>query len=660
MAKTTEMKLIELMILREDIDPVIEFLGKKENFQFQNQLDEGGQSGANPFRDVYERLQTVRAFLGVEDADGFAEDTTLPTDADHEAADEIITAVDKFRDEEVKAAENQKRVNDAYNEVLAFSNLKLASSELDHLSFLSLRIGKIDPSVLDELKFAIGNRAVIVPLGEDKSRILTASSKKGRFALDSELRNFGFIPLELPKDFKGIPDDVIDSLRIQTIKSQQEMDELTVQHKNYAETHADTLRRLLQTFSLGMQIQTVRNGLESTQLIYRVTGWIPASDSDVMMKNLDELTEGRIAIREYNPDEVPSVRSGREKVPVKLTHGKVVTSFERMIFSYGSPLYGTVDPTPFVAFFFTLLYGIMFGDAGQGLVFLLIGILFTTHAVPWFKSWQKFGPVFICIGCSSIVMGLLTGEFFCNEEILKPFALWATGLFVGKENAFAPILHMMPSSDTIAKMFYFFGFTIAVGFIINSIGIVINIVNNFSLHRVGKALFGRTGIFGAVFFWWIVAMVIRIFAFGASIQLVDWIVIGVTLFGVFMEEPLTRLVQGEHPIFENGVFGAVIEGIVALLEVVSSTLSNTVSFVRVGAFALAHAVLGYIVFTLTELTGSVGGIAVSIFGNAVIIVLEGMIVAIQVIRLQYYEFFSKFFTETGKEFIPFKFIYKAK
>ena len=660
MAKTTEMKLIELMILREDVDPVIEFLGKKENFQFQNQPDEGGQSGANPARDVYEKLQSARAFLGVEDEECFAENTTLPTDADHEAAEEIIAAVDKFREEEVKAAENQKRVNDAYNEVLAFSNLKLASSELDHLSFLSLRIGKIDPAVLEELKFSIGNRAVIVPLGEDKSRILTASSKKGRFALDSELRKFGFIPLELPKDFKGIPDDVIDSLRVQTVKSQQEMDELSEQHKNYAETHAATLKRLLQTFSLGMQVQAVRNGLESTQLIYRVTGWIPAEDSDVMMKNLDELTEGRIAIREYSPNEVPSVRSGREKVPVKLTHGKVVSSFERMIFSYGSPLYGTVDPTPFVAFFFTLLYGIMFGDAGQGLVFLLIGILFTTHAVPWFKSWQKFGPVFICIGCSSIVMGLLTGEFFCNEEILKPFALWATGLFVGKENAFAPILHMMPSSDTIAKMFYFFGFTIAVGFIINSIGIVINIVNNFSLHRVGKALFGRTGIFGAVFFWWVVALVIRIFAFGASIQLYDWIVIGVTLFGVFMEEPLARLVQGERPVFENGVFGAVIEGIVALLEVVSSTLSNTVSFVRVGAFALAHAVLGYIVFTLTALTGSIGGIAVSIFGNAIIIVLEGMIVAIQVIRLQYYEFFSKFFTETGKEFVPFKFVYKAK
>ena len=86
---------------------------------------------------------------------------------------------------------------------------------------------------------------------------------------------------------------------------------------------------------------------------------------------------------------------------------------------------------------------------------------------------------------------------------------------------------------------------------------------------------------------------------------------------------------------------------------------------RVGAFALAHAVLGYIIFTMTSLIqnnggigGTVGSIAVSIFGNLLVIVLEGMIVAIQVVRLQYYEFFSKFFTETGREFEPFEFKYK--
>ena len=141
----------------------------------------------------------------------------------------------------------------------------------------------------------------------------------------------------------------------------------------------------------------------------------------------------------------------------------------------------------------------------------------------------------------------------------------------------------------------------------------------------------------------------------------DGAILGFFLFGVFLSEPMTRLVEGHRPVFENGFFAAIIEGIVEVLEVVSTYISNSVSFVRVGAFALSHAVLSYIIFMLTDMVGggfSVGGLAVTILGNAVIIILEGMIVAIQVIRLQYYEFFSKFFTETGKEFKPFKLNYK--
>jgi V/A-type H+-transporting ATPase subunit I len=226
-----------------------------------------------------------------------------------------------------------------------------------------------------------------------------------------------------------------------------------------------------------------------------------------------------------------------------------------------------------------------------------------------------------------------------------------------------PFLHLGPGegswlgADSIHKLFAFLGFTVGIGFIINSVGLVINIANQFSLKRYGKALFGKTGLSGALFFWYIVATVIRIFAFKIPLQFFDWIVVAVTLAGVFFADPLERLVEGHRPVFENGVGTGIIHGVVELLEIVSSYLSNSVSFLRVGAFALAHAVLGFIIFTMTDLAGGAGGILVSVLGNGIVIVLEGMIVAIQVIRLQYYEFFSKFFTETGKEFIPYKFKY---
>ncbi len=656
MARTAEMKLIELMVLKEDICQVIEFLGKKGNFEFQSNMTETSNNSTNPSKDLFEKLQLARSYLGIEDLTDFPDDVSYPTDADFEEAGKILNDIEALRDREVQVAENAKKVHDAYTEALSFSNLKVPYAELDHLSFLTIRIGQIDPAILDELIFNIGGRAVIVPLGEDKSKIMAASSKKGRFALDSELKRYGFVPLEIAKDFKGVPNEVLTSLKAESETANLALNDVVEERNNYAETHTTKLQHLLACLSIGMQVQQVKDRLEATQQVYRIAGWIPSLDSRQMMKDLDELTEGRVAIRLYNPGEVPTVRDKNEQIPVKLKHGKFVSSFERMIFSYGAPLYGTIDPTPIVAFFFTLLFGIMFGDAGQGLVFVLIGILLTTNVIKWFPTWNKFGPIFIAIGCSSTIMGLLTGEFFANSEILIPVSRFLSGLFGEPKDH---ILHLMPSASTIGKLFMFFLFTLAVGFIINSIGLVINIVNQFSLKRPGKALFGKTGLCGAIFFWYVVYMAIRIAAFKIPLYWVDWVVIGVSLFGVFMAHPLERLVCGERPVFEHGFGISLIEGVVEILEVVSSYLSNSVSFLRVGAFALAHAVLGFIIFTMTELVGGAGGLLVTVLGNVIVIVLEGMIVAIQVIRLQYYEFFSKFFTETGREFQPFEFRYKA-
>jgi V/A-type H+-transporting ATPase subunit I len=664
MARTAIMRLLELMVLKEDISKVIEYIGKAKCFQFDTDLEAVNSSVSNSQKDIFDKLQLTRNFLNIDDVEDYGNDFSLPTEQDETRAQIIIDSVEDIKKRETEASEEKKKLEDAYKEALSFANLKVPYSQLDHLSFLSLRIGKIDPSLFDELVFSVGTRGIIIPLGDDKSKILAASSKKGRFALDSELKKFGFNALEIPENFQGIPDDVLASMQIETVKAKENLDSIQEERKNFADTHKDELISLLRHYSVGMQVQAVKEKLESTQLVYRITGWIPLAQSRQVMNDLDELTEGRIAIRQFNPNEVPSVKSGREKVPVKLNHGKIVDNFNRMIFSYGSPLYGTIDPTPFVAFFFTLLFGLMFGDAGQGLVFLILGILMTTKVIKKFPVLGPgFGPIFICIGISSTIMGILTGEFFGNGEILEPVSRFLKGLF--GDTSHGPILHLMPSASSIDKLFYFLLFTMAIGFIINSVGLVINIINNFSLGRIGKAIFSKTGICGTIFFWYVVYVAIKALVFKSPVGVFDFVVLGVCLLGIFFSEPLTHLVEGHRPIMENGIVATFVEGIVELLEVVSSYLSNSVSFLRVGAFALAHAVLGYIIFTMTSLIqsnggwgGTAGSIAVSIFGNLLVIVLEGMIVAIQVVRLQYYEFFSKFFTETGREFEPFEFKYK--
>lgn len=662
MAKTAEMKLLELMVLKNDISAVIEYIGKKENFQFQSKLkdsaakDAEGEESLNIDSHFYDSLSKAYTELGYDSSLAGIKDCSAPCDDDRKKASDIIAAYTDLKTRIADATDEAHKVNEAYKEAMAFSNLKVSYSELEHLSFLSLRIGRIPENQYEDLKYRLEGSAVVIKLGNDSSHILVASSKKGRFALDAELKNHNFVELEVPAEFKGVPESALKGLEQKKAEADKNLEELITEKSNFAETHQAQIEKLLGSFTIAVQIEDVTRRLESTELVYRITGWIPASETENYMKGLDELTEGRIAIRAYEPFEVPSVMSGKEQVPVKLKHGKFVKSFERMIFSYGSPVYGAIDPTPFVAVFFTILFGIMFGDFGQGLFFVLFGILMLCNVIK-VGGWNKFAPIFMAIGISSSIMGLLTGEFFGTETVLEPFAEWVTGLFGTPR---APILKLMPSADpkSIYVMFGVFGVAVAIGFVINTCGLVLNIINNLGRKRYAEALLGKNGLAGAVFFWYVIALVLRIVLAKHAVAAYDIIIILVSLFFAAFAEPFERALNHEKPLFENGFGNYVISGAVELIEVVSGYLSNTVSFVRVGAFALSHAVLNFTILTLTEMVGgprSIGGIIVLIAGNALIIVLEGMIVAIQVIRLQYYEFFSKFFHETGKEFKPFRF-----
>lgn len=545
MAKIALMKLIELIVLKQDIDNVIKYIGTSKKFQFYfNKEKNKDISNLNKEKEYYNSLNMICSYLEIPLQNESLKEIALVTEEDLQKADKFISDFDEFK------------------------------KHLDEIS-------------------------------------------------GSDLENQG--------------------------KIQEEK-------KNYIDKNKDEIYLLLNKLLVSSKISDVKEKLESTELTYKITGWISKDDYTDFLKDLDKITENRIAEKVYDPREIPEVLSGKEKVPVQFKHKKFLKSFERMVFSFGSPLYGTIDPTPFVAIFFTLLFGIMFGDLGQGLVFVLLGILMSKKILK-VGGWNKFAPIFITIGITSSVMGLLTGEFFSNESLLEPFAHWVTGLF-GEPHA--PILKIMPSSDpdSIKTMFGLFGVAIAIGFIIISIGLIINIINNLKLKRYDQVLFGKNGLAGTIFFWYTIALILRIVLLKHSIAIYDWIVLGLTLFFAAFAEPFERLMTGERPVFENGFGIFIISGIVEIIEVLSGFLSNTISFVRVGAFALSHAVLDYMIFTLTNMCSKENIIArllILIVGNAIIVALEGMIVAIQTVRLQYYEFFSRFFTQTGKEFEPFRF-----
>ncbi|MDR0710385.1 MAG: V-type ATP synthase subunit I, partial [Spirochaetaceae bacterium] len=393
MIRPRKMKQIEMTILARDADRVIEYLGSKAVLHlsgetgaaYADETQAGETEVFQHIQDNLESLKTSAGYLGVELPEEPLEDTALPTAADDALAGHIGAGTGALGARENEQRQERRRVEEAFAEARAFENLNAPFADLDQLSYLTLRVGRLDPKRQASLRETLGDRAVIIPLGpaanEDGQnaaagdRILAAASRKGRFALDSELKKYSFTPITIPEGYKGVPTELLSGLEERLSNIDGALAKIGEEKKRLKDEYGPVLTRLTGSYLMANQVERLKGRLRSTQSAYQLSGWAPADQVGEIAKTLGEITEGRAAIRTFLPEEIPDVREGREKVPVSLEHGAFVRGFEKVVFSYGAPLYGTIDPTPFVAVSFAVLFGIMFGDLGQGFVLFLLGLL---------------------------------------------------------------------------------------------------------------------------------------------------------------------------------------------------------------------------------------------------------------------------------------------
>ncbi|MDR1180266.1 MAG: V-type ATP synthase subunit I [Spirochaetales bacterium] len=652
-----KMKKLELLIFKTDTDAVLEYLGTERCFQVSDRIEGSPSQRYTELEELLRKLQAASIFLGIAASieDGNRERCSgIPHEEDIAAAQDICLNTGPLVEREKNLVERRQKTRNTMDEIEAFGKLDLPLRDIESVTFLAFRFGIIDPARLEALRAAIGERAFIAELDES-GKIFAVSSKKGRFALDTELKKVNFVETPVPEEIKNLPPEALAALEKDYADAAQELESLKEEKLRLAARYGKVLADIVDKTAAGLLTEDLKAHLVSTETTCRLSGWIPAEYAKKVRTRLEELTRGRIAIRSYAPEEVQAVKEGKEKIPVRLAHGKFLQSFSRLVVSYGTPLYGTIDPTVMVCVFFVLLFAIMFGDIGQGFVGVLAGFVLGTGKIAALRAWKKFAPIFKTVGCACMVTGFLYGSVFCSEELLvRPTRYITAHLFGYEMDRFITLL----PNHGIDKIFAFFAFTIGIGVIINSIGLGINIYNRLRLKDFRHAIFAKTGIVGAFLFWYVIALALRL-GLGAAFGTVDILCIALPLGLLFWGEPLYRLLFHVRPLFHEGIFTFVMEGFVEILETLSYFFSNTVSFLRVGAFAMSHAILSLIIFILADLIEQIPGgpvlrVLVVVGGNILIIVLEGLIVSIQVIRLHYYEFFSKFFTETGAAFKPFE------
>jgi V/A-type H+-transporting ATPase subunit I len=370
----------------------------------------------------------------------------------------------------------------------------------------------------------------------------------------------------------------------------------------------------------------------STSLI---TGWVDASSVAGASRRLLEETGGRLVLQVRDPE---GTGTPSAEVPTLLRHSAFVRPFQLLLTGFGIPAYQEIEPTLLMGISFLVLYGIMFGDMAHGLLLAAIG-----WGIRWKsrdEAMRDLAMIIIYAGLAATVGGVLYGSAFGKEGVLPP--LWL-----------APMSPEHPGN--ILKIL---AYPVGFGVLLLSVGVILNIVNRFRFADYGEAVFGHFGLLGLLFYWGSLGVAVTA-GLGTRMTPVAAAAVIVLPLLVFAGREVFHCLHSAEGEAKPNLFTLLIHSAVGIMEVVSTYLANTFSFARVGAFALAHAGLCIAIFALQDIVrGLPGGIVWSaiifVLGTALVLLLEGLIVFVQCLRLEYYEFLGKFFAGTGKRFSPFR------
>jgi V-type sodium ATPase, I subunit len=499
-------------------------------------------------------------------------------------------------------------------------NLVSVDSKIENLynlKYMKFRYGTVPTKNLEEINRKIDNTDAIyfeLKREEEYTWILYLTTEEFLGKVDSFFNVQDFERIWLPKEASGTPEEFINqiekNIKENLTKIDKEKEELRNLRIDAKEILIGAYKQLLLYENVNILKKYIVHDQNGT---FYIVLWVSKDNVENIKSILSNYKNVDYDIFDDDED---------IQAPTKLKNIKIFRPFETLIKMYGVPNSKEIDPTGLVAITAFIMFGFMFGDVGHGLVIFILGLILA-------KRKASLGPVLAIGGISSIIFGVLYGSVFGKEDIIKPI--------------------LISPMDNIQTMLIS---GIAVGSIFILIAMIFNIINGIKNKDLQKCLFDKNGISGFLLYGLILADVAVYFLKGQMlipinvIVIVSIILILLILFGDTISSKLEKKKeQAKTPMVEK---------IFEIIEMTLSFASNTISFLRLAAFAINHVGLCMAVYLLADMSSGVGNIAIAIIGNIVVIALEGLIVGIQVLRLEYYELFSRFYEGNGREFKSIK------
>ena len=454
------------------------------------------------------------------------------------------------------------------------------------------------------------------------------ASEERILAADAIMKGLLFERFELPTDLTGTPEQALAEIQIKLTEAKAKIEKLEKEEAEIYSAEGKSISSMYRCAKYQNEVSKLRSQCILTNDKFSMMGYVPVADKEAFQKAIGKVPELSVSY------EAPWVNS-KVQPPVRLKNGWFSKPFSMFVEMFGLPNYNGYNPTAFVAVTYTLFFGIMFGDLGQGLLLALIGMFL------YKKKNFRLGAIMARIGVSSAIFGAIYGSVFGFEEALDP-------VYESLGISFLPLKAMENTN------LFIFG-AIGIGAAIIIISILLNIVMKLKQRDMEDAIFSNNGIAGLAFFSAALLLVVGI-VLGREIvpRGVLIAVMVLTLVLMFFREPLGHWMSHKH--YEMpGIGDFIASNFFECFEFLLGYASNTLSFIRVGGFVFSHAGLMSVVMMLSELIGKDHkSILTIVIGNLFVMCLEGLIVGIQVLRLEFYEIFSRCYDGDGKPFTPIK------
>lgn len=446
---------------------------------------------------------------------------------------------------------------------------------------------------------------------DSKENYLLVYPKQVKEDIKRAVNTMGFIDKKTPES------DDLETVDRKLEKTDKEIKELEEKIKDIKNRNEDLIEDIPYSIDYYEKSGEIKDKMAKGDKYFYLSGWVPESKVD----NFKELEE------KYDKTKVNiNNRSYSSKPPTKLKNNILFRPFEFLVNMYGAPNYNEIDPTPFFAITYLLLYGMMFGDLGQGLVFVLLSFYVD-------KINKTFGGLIRRIGIISSIFGLMYGSFFGIETLI-------------------PTLLIKPFDNIMTVLIA----SVAFGVLLMVISYIIGIFNKVKKqNNLEEGIFGKEGLSGLVMMISFILIILNIVGKSPLPMPIAIVMLVLSIVMIIFKQPLARKIEGEYPLYDSSKGDYYVESSFSIVEALLSVFSNLVSFTRVGAFAINHVGLYMAFEVMAKLAGGgIVGIIILILGNILIIGLEGMIVFIQGLRLEFYEMFSKYYEGNGRKFRPIR------